>query len=625
MATNRRKEQTRDPLIDLGLEALDCLFDDLVIAKKEFPLERLTHEGFAFLTDTLPALGRALDEGLKSGHFILPSSFKHKLGCRKLPQCMGSLFSTIFDNNGFLLDVPNIESVRALRQVLFYFYKTEIACSVEKEERVIEKFLKDEYEGIAENALITHYSKINRRTQFHDILSEAKREIYRIFGDYNRSTKHTLNFNHGPGSVADASIEAKDQTPIPYSLAEYWGSCLLGSDDFESISHKQVASARNTRLELESRVFKVKLVPKDSRGPRLIAVEPTWNQYLQQGLRNWIYTRVESSSMGQHVHFTDQSRNRAQALIASLTKTLATLDLSRASDRNFLALVRELWSLVPDLLEDVLHCRSEFYSIDGVIRGRYEKFAPMGSALCFPFLAISLYTLILGWWRVNGGDRDSLVLDIVGDDIIVESKYAYPIINVLTNFGFIVNEDKSCVNSAFAESCGVDAFNGVDVTPLKLSEVPHYESKFESAAKIVAHANLLRERGLRAISALWFEQAERLLGFHIPYGHKHSPFICRFTDDNWIKLNRASREAGLKMRYYRCVSENRKRRSTVVSLVRESIQSAKSFIGFVHKAVRGDCYHIDPDIPGRVDVKRIDIPRRLIPVFMSNKQVESIY
>jgi len=623
MATDQ-KERTQE-LIVLGLEVLNNLFDDLVIAKKEFPLERLNHEGFAFLTDTLPALGKALDEGLKSGHFNLPSAFKHMHGCRKLPQCLGSLFSTIFDSSGKILSTPNIEAIRALRQVLFYFYKTELSCSLEKEERVIESFLKDEYDGVAENAFVKHYKRIHPKSTHHAILEAGKRELFRIFGDYNRNTKYSLEFSHGPGAVADASIDAKDNCPIPFTLSEYWGSCLHGSDDFESQTHKQVASARDTRLELKARTSKVTLVPKDSRGPRLIAVEPTWHQYLQQGIRKWMYTRTEKSDIGKHVHFTDQSRNQALALLASLEGMLATLDLKRASDRNYLGLVTELWSLVPALLDDVLHCRSEFYSIDGVVRGRYEKFAPMGSALCFPFLALSLYALIWGWWWTEGGNRDDFILDVVGDDLIIESRYAIPIISVLTNFGFIVNEEKSCINSRFAESCGVDAFDGVNVTPLKLSEVPHRDARFESAAKIVAHANLLRERGLNALSGFWFQIAENLLGFRIPYGHKHSPFVCRFTDSNWIALNQASREAGLKMRYYRCVSENRNRQSSVVSMVRKSIQSARSFIGFTRKAMFGDRYHIDPDIPGHVDVKRIDIPRRLVPIFMSNKQVEFIY
>jgi len=624
MATNRKMERTLD-LIGLGLEVLSNLFDDLKIAKKEFPLERLTFEGFAFLTDTLPSLGRALDEGLKSGFFVLPSAFKHMHGCRKLPHCLGSLFRTIFDSSGRLLNKPNIDSVRKLRQVFFYFYKTELPCSAEKEQRVIETFLKDENDGVAENAFIKHYSTMHPRNQFTAILSEAKRELYRVFGDYDRNTKYSLKFSHGPGAVADSMIEAKDQVPIPYRLYDYWGSCLVGSDSMESFSHKQVASARDTRLDLESRTSKVILVPKDSRGPRLIAVEPTWHQFLQQGIRDWIYTRTENSDIGKHVHFVDQSSNRAAALYASLTKLWATLDLSRASDRNFLALVTELWSLVPHLLDDVLHCRSEFYSIDGEILGRYQKFAPMGSALCFPFLALSLYSLIWGWWYVEGGDRSSFVCEIVGDDIITESKYAPDIVSMLTNFGFLINERKSCINSAFAESCGVDAFKGVDVTPLKLSEVPHCEDAFASAAKIVSHANLLHGRELRSLANYWYSSAEFLLGFGVPHGHRNSPFVNRNTDSNWISLNQADREAGMKMRYYRCVSETRKRRSTAVHLVRKSIQNAKTFFGFSRKAVFEDRYLIDPDIPGRVDVKSIDIPRRLVPIFMNNKQVESIH
>jgi len=612
----------RTPTTKLGLEAYKCLLDDCKINRKEFPLERIHHEGVSFLTVTLPALGRALDRGLKDGRFNLPSSFKHAFGTKKIPQIMGSLFRKIFSETGLLLKDACAFSVSCIRQVCYYFYKANIPCHPEKETQVLDTFIEDEKRLEGFNVFLDvepllHNSRIQR------IISEGQREIYRLFGHYDRNTKYDLKYTHGPGAVADASIDAKDVCPIPASLEDYWGTCLTGGDENLSQGSRQVAFANDSRFELKSRTSKVTLVPKDSRGPRLIAVEPTWLQYLQQGVRNWIYSTTEEKLHGKFVHFTDQSANRAAALFASHSGNLATLDLKRASDLICLSLVKRLFALVPHLLDDMLNCRSEFYSIDKKITGRYRKFAPMGSALCFPVLALTLYALSWGTWFEDGGSRDSFYVDIVGDDLITPKDFARSIIPVLNEVGLIINEDKSCIGTRFAESCGVDAFDGTDVTPLKVDEVS-CDDAYESATKIVAHANLLRERELRQLSHFWFSQAENLLGFSIPYGGVDSPFVHRFTDGNWILLNQAARDAGVKMRYFRCVSETRKRHSLPVRLCGKAIQSAKTFLGFKRKEVYGDRYLIDPDIPDRVDVKMIDIPRRLFPIFMNNKQVERI-
>jgi len=613
----------RTPKTKLGLEAYKCLLDDYKINRKEFPLERIYHEGISFLTVTLPELGRALDKGLKDGHFILPSSFKHAFGTKKIPQIMGSLFRKVFSDSGILLKNACTYCVSCIRQVCFYFYKANIPCGPEKEAQVLDTFIEDE-KRLEEFNVFLDIDPLLHNSRIQRIISEGQRELYRIFGHYDRNTKYDLNYTHGPGAVADASIDAKDKCPIPYSLEDYWGTCLTGGDENLSQGSRQVAFANDSRFELKSRTSKVTLVPKDSRGPRLIAVEPTWLQYLQQGIRDWMYSTVEDKLQGKYVHFTDQSVNQLAAILASLYTNLATIDLKRASDLICLSLVKQLWALVPHLLEDMLHCRSEFYSIDGKIAGRYRKFAPMGSALCFPVLALTLYALSWGTWYEDGGSRNDFYVDIVGDDLITSKEFALSVIPVLSEVGLIINEDKSCIGTRFAESCGTHAFDGVNVTPIKVKEILG-DAKYESAAKMVAHANLLRERELSQLCHYWFGQAESILGFSIPYGHVDSPFVHRNTDGNWILLNQAARDAGVKMRYFRCVSETRKRQSLPVRLYGKAIQVAKTFIKFKRKEVYGDCYLIDPDVPDRVDVKMIDIPRRLFPVFMSNKQVEKIH
>jgi hypothetical protein len=66
---------------------------------------------------------------------------------------------------------------------------------------------------------------------------------------------------------------------------------------------------------------RVCLVPKDSRGPRIISCEPAELMFIQQGIMRKLYSHLETHHLtaGQ-INFTDQSINRNLALLASNAK-----------------------------------------------------------------------------------------------------------------------------------------------------------------------------------------------------------------------------------------------------------------------------------------------------------------
>jgi hypothetical protein len=74
--------------------------------------------------------------------------------------------------------------------------------------------------------------------------------------------------------------------------------------------------------------------------------------------------------------------------------------------------------------------------------------------------------------------RASRVNDFVvyGDDIVIRTEYARAVVNLLSEFGFTVNRGKSFGIDdpggevhRFREACGVEALDGRDITPLRLS------------------------------------------------------------------------------------------------------------------------------------------------------------
>jgi len=221
-------------------------------------------------------------------------------------------------------------------------------------------------------------------------------------------------------------------------------------------------------------------VPKTLKSPRIIAIEPTAMQYAQQALLRSILDAVkEDSYLSRVIGFDDQEPNRFMAQLGSLTGTLATLDLSEASDRVSNQHVRALIEDFPALLEAVDGCRSRKADVPGYGVLRLAKFASMGSALCFPFEAMVFLTLIfLGIERELSAPLSPRVIKsfeeqvrVFGDDIIVPRDYVLSVVDELHTFGYVVNISKSFWTGRFRESCGREYYDGFDVSIVKVRDV----------------------------------------------------------------------------------------------------------------------------------------------------------
>ncbi len=212
-------------------------------------------------------------------------------------------------------------------------------------------------------------------------------------------------------------------------------------------------------------------VEKDNQKRRFICVEPTANMYLQQGLMQMMYHRLEE--VGLDVRSLPD-RHRYEAWRSSVTGSNATIDWSSASDCVGIELVK--W-LIPQNWYDALDMvRSPFTVIDDQ-EVELNMFSSMGNAATFP-----LETLI--FWAYAHAVRLSLnphtntlfpdfrdlrKVSVFGDDCIVEASIAEVYITVMESVGFIVNDEKSFYGSErFRESCGGDFSVGYPVRPFNL-------------------------------------------------------------------------------------------------------------------------------------------------------------
>jgi hypothetical protein len=92
------------------------------------------------------------------------------------------------------------------------------------------------------------------------------------------------------------------------------------------------------------------------------------------------------------VNFTDQGINRYQAYRGSITRESSTLDLKDASDRVSLALVENLFP--NNWVEALKACRSAMTELPNGDIVTLSKHAPMGSALCFPVMALCIWAIL---------------------------------------------------------------------------------------------------------------------------------------------------------------------------------------------------------------------------------------
>jgi hypothetical protein len=454
---------------------------------------RTRSEGLSFLTKTLPTLGKAFDKALSDATPLNRAAHRFStISGSELPRFLGEFFSRVLGPDGRLLPEPCINSVRVLRQVLYCFYKYELGYSDEQEQLVISRFEKTESDisnlsplfQSLEDAVASCHS--TRRKVYKDfsqvnVAREARILLAKLFAFFDPTD---IIPRHGPGAVA-----TKQQLWSKFLWTNVSGHITqmypLDAYFYASLGHVCDRLDSINRISGDDLPARVLLVPKDSRGPRLISCEPVDYQWIQQGLGRAIVELCERHDLTRYnIHFTDQTPNRIGALIGSANGKYATLDLNEASDRVSVGLVRLLFpSYVYTYLEA---CRSSSTVLpDGRVI-KLQKFAPMGSSLCFPVLALTVWAILTAA-APDTDTRESIL--VYGDDVIVPKAYALNAMEQLESFGLKVNRDKSCISGLFRESCGMDAFKRTDVTPVRLRTVWSSSPSPEVYTSYIAYAN----------------------------------------------------------------------------------------------------------------------------------------
>ncbi len=495
----------------------------------ERDLKRITTlsqtRGSAVFTMDLPAMGKQLDSALSGGRLNLKgmpcSGPTHSDSM--IPRLFRGLWIRLFDHYGCLRANIDPNDVLFLRTLLYVAKNYRAECAPRYLFEATKEFFDVEsslppasplWDGDGSDADLSHsrdlrdmVGTVSNEPLFHSelglvpVLDSVQRSADRISRVFSGFDPGLLDFRHGPGAVSDLQRgEYKYTFPNWAPRLEYnFPYDLAASTSLEVGGIDPVLGYGWDSYEPHS---VLKAVPKTMKGPRLIAKEATCQQWVQQGIRNYLYQAVAKSWIGRSINFFDQRPSQKMALQGSKDGYMCTMDLKSASDRISCSLVERVFRSSPGLLSAMIASRTRFLiqDLDKEIPRvfKLKKFSTQGSALTFPIQSIVFFMICVGvgrhlhptWSHEQAGRQ----VRIFGDDLIFPSAWKPLVERVLESLHLRVNQTKTHATGRFRESCGMDAFEGYDVSPPHVLSTP-VESDPASISSALAVSNNFFTKG----------------------------------------------------------------------------------------------------------------------------------
>ena len=512
-------------------------------------LHRYEHEGFSFLSVTLPKFSKAVIAGVANGRLndeCCPASLITAFAWRtwtRVPTFMEVQLRKLFSRNGTLRADYDPRALHVIRQFCEYFYKTATAFKAADLEAAEDKFVAvdasvgksvdNSWVDVLRKRLETHY---HLTESFDAIIAENKPRLTSgsfagtvagmcgnvHYAVYKRSQLGLSVYPHS-ASGAVGAIKPRRRTTFREWLIPYIG--------------------RKPR-QLGSRPCEVLFVPKDSRGPRTIAKEPLHTLKWQMSYFDYLSTKLEKVTR-KRVLFYDQSIHRELARLGSIDGSWATMDLKDASDRVSVSVVRHLFRNLP--IRKFLDFRSSVARLPSSHEIILNKLSGMGSGLTFPTMALLIHLTVcesISQWARIPFDRCMKLVYVYGDDLIVPSKYAFLVDEALSRVGLELNREKSFAKGPFRESCGADFLKGVYVTPVRLklsgADIPNTTKvtqlgyipvkKDIGVLQLERHCRELIKADLFNLAEYFYGRIERKLG-RLPFISGDCPLLGRYTLD----------------------------------------------------------------------------------------------
>ena len=509
----------------------------------------LERNGIAVITMSFPEMGKHLDRCLSTG--LLTSSgtmgFKPFRRGVKIPRLFKGIWLRVFHLNGVLRENPDIDAILMLRQLLYAAKKLRRECDESRTAKAVQDFFRLDQSlrlpSLSWGGDRLDLDAVRDLSLFDRLETEREPDLFdsdesgaQVRFGLLETTQRVADIistslgwfdpaewraKHGPGAVADAQLGKSSKYSFPTWPAKLDWYFPMDSFGFANASywvdHLVSECGSHVNREDPSRLI---AVPKTQKGPRLIAAEPTSHQWAQQTIKDFLTVKVRKTPIGRSIRFNDQRPNQDFAKSASTTGSHWTIDLSSASDCVSCWLVERIFRANKPLLSALHSARTRWLVNQITSEPRYHmirKFAAMGAATTFP-VQTYIYTIVCVAAMLNelglavtpvNIRRMSRQVRVFGDDIVVPSTVGTSVVQVLTYLGFKVNPSKTFGTGKFRESCGVECFDGHDVTPAYFLDF-YDRSRPTTVATIVETSNNFYKKGFW-ITAEWLKSTLPLL------------------------------------------------------------------------------------------------------------------
>lgn len=326
-----------------------------------------------------------------------------------------------------------------------------------------------------------------RETLYLDcLIGYFKDEVHRFFNPGNRlplvSTFEEIlqSARTGPGAALGSlgndfytkmfsSDLCSTSRVLEYAYSNYFKMSPLWSDaeksrQAENFGYKVVPGNRLTT------------VPKNVDISRVIAVEPNLNMFFQLGLAEILTRRLKKVF---NIDLSSQQLvNRELARRSSLDDDLVTIDLESASDSMPWNMIRDYFPR--DVVSLLSILRSPSCTMPNGEQVTLHMISTMGNGFTFPLQTIVFCCAVTACLRYLSKEsrKAGQTWSIFGDDIIVSSVIAGPMVHLLEHLGFQVNMQKSYFEGPFRESCGSDYFRGQNVRGVYVKRLSRVQNRY---------------------------------------------------------------------------------------------------------------------------------------------------
>jgi hypothetical protein len=421
-----------------------------------------------------------------------------------------------------------------LNQVLaFYRKRSDIVIpGVNPEATAIEKFVaaEDQCELTNDTFRAWQQGRFQFRPLVERVLHAAREKIAYVLGEV--PSLRELRPRFGPG----ASTQVVKKNACVLNKTARPPACTANFTRLEeALATLGWSGGPAGFLDVEIHTPRVGFVPKSAKTKRAIVTECALNSLFQLGLGDEMARRIKTRT---GIDISDQTANQRAAMYGSMSGSVATIDLSSASDTVARGLVEHLFSEEWISLFDCLRAAEvEVTQPWGSYTMVLQKISSMGNGFTFPletliFWAISLSVTEIVCPRKIAVERHGKMCKqyahrrvlAYGDDIIVPTEAAPALIGVLKDLGFTPNPSKSFWTGNFRESCGKDYIFGTDVRPANVDIAQ--EQTLVLGSQLFTLHNFYSQRGLWAFASFVEQMIHPSIRLRGPSGygdgHLHS-------------------------------------------------------------------------------------------------------